>query len=78
MSKPIEFSPQHIKEHSAPEERLFQSFLQSGEPYTSLFRNNPWLIPPMPPSRFNGARGHIGTRRWRASTRIGKMSSCRP
>ena len=46
MSKPIEFSPQHIKEHSAPEERLFQSFLQSGEPYTSLFRNNPWLIPP--------------------------------
>ena len=43
---PREFTAASIAEHSPADEQLFQNFLHSGEPYTSMFRNNPWLIPP--------------------------------
>ena len=41
-----EFSPEHVSENSSPEDSIFYDFLNSKEPYESLFKNNPWMIPP--------------------------------
>ncbi len=38
MPAPIEFSPEYVAEHSPREERLYESFLKSGEPYKTLYR----------------------------------------
>lgn len=48
MTIPIEFSAQHVEENSPIEEQLYTSFHRCGEPWKSLFTNNPWLIPPDP------------------------------
>jgi hypothetical protein len=45
-SIPAEFTADHVVANSPPEEQLFRSFLRCGEPYKSLFSNNPWLLPP--------------------------------
>ena len=41
-----EFSPEHVAENSSPEDSIFYDFLNSKEPYESLFKENPWMIPP--------------------------------
>jgi ectoine hydroxylase-related dioxygenase (phytanoyl-CoA dioxygenase family) len=43
---PEEFSPALVKARSPIEEQLYTEFLKSGEPYKSLYANNPWLVPP--------------------------------
>ncbi len=40
MSTPIEFTPEHIEQHSPTEEQLYRAFLKSGEPYRSMMRPN--------------------------------------
>ncbi|MEM7100442.1 MAG: phytanoyl-CoA dioxygenase family protein [Pseudomonadota bacterium] len=46
MTAPIEFSPEYVAEHSPREAQLFTNFLKCGEPWRSLYKNNPWLTPP--------------------------------
>ena len=41
-----EFSQEYIDKNSPDKEKLFKQFLDSQEPYTSIFKNNPWLLPP--------------------------------
>ena len=41
-----EFTKSYIEKSSPDEDRLFKDFLDSKEPYTSIFTNNPWLRPP--------------------------------
>src|SRR6476619_622297 len=46
MTIPAEFTPEYVSAHSLAGERLYESFLSSGEPYRSMRQNNPWLEPP--------------------------------
>ena len=46
MSVPIEFTPDYVEENSSRDQHLFRSFLRSGQPFTSIIENNPWLMPP--------------------------------
>jgi len=46
MSVPIEFTRDFVSAHSQPEDHLYRDFLRCGEPYKSLFANNPRLVPP--------------------------------
>ena len=46
MSVPIEFTPDYVEENSFRDQHLFRSFLRSGQPFTSIIENNPWLMPP--------------------------------
>lgn len=48
MTIPIEFTPEHVAAHSPVAEQLYTAFHGCGEPWKSLFANNPWLIPPDP------------------------------
>lgn len=48
MNVPQEFTPEHVAAHSPAEEQLYRPFVRSGEPWKSLFTNNPWMIPPDP------------------------------
>ena len=41
-----EFSQEYFDEHTTKENRLFNNFIDSMEPYKSIFQNNPWMIPP--------------------------------
>ena len=41
-----EFSQEYIDKNSPDGDKLFKQFLDSQEPYTSIFKNNPWLLPP--------------------------------
>ncbi|MEQ1698529.1 MAG: hypothetical protein ABMA25_00370 [Ilumatobacteraceae bacterium] len=43
---PYEFSQAGIEAASADAFRPYSAFLRSGEPHTSIFINNPWLMPP--------------------------------
>ncbi len=43
---PNEFTPEALSAVQTDAFRPYQSFLQSGEPYLSIFINNPWLLPP--------------------------------
>lgn len=45
---PVEFTSDHVAANSPPEEQLYRAFLRCGQPYKSIFQNNPWLIPPDP------------------------------
>ena len=36
-----EFSPEHVSENSSPEDSIFYDFLNSKEPYESLFKTTP-------------------------------------
>lgn len=38
LSRPEEFTPQYVEEHSPLAEQLYTGFLKSGEPYRSLYR----------------------------------------
>lgn len=51
-----EFTKSYIEKSSPDEDRLFKDFLDSKEPYTSIFANNPWLRPPdfKNPLKFDG------------------------
>ena len=46
MAKIEQFTEEYIKKESKDRELLFKDFLNSKEPYTSIFKNNPWLQPP--------------------------------
>ncbi|XOV89023.1 MAG: phytanoyl-CoA dioxygenase family protein [Pseudomonadota bacterium] len=46
MAVPVEFTREHVEANSPPGEQLYSAFLKSGEPWKSLFRSNPWLVPP--------------------------------
>ena len=46
MSDIKEFSQEYFDEHTTKENRLFNTFIDSKEPYKSIFQNNPWMIPP--------------------------------
>ena len=46
MSDIREFSQEYFDEHTTKENRLFNNFIDSKEPYKSIFQNNPWMIPP--------------------------------
>ena len=46
MAEIKEFTQEYIDRNSPEKDKLFQQFLDSQEPYTSIFKNNPWLLPP--------------------------------
>jgi len=46
MTKIKEFTQEYIDKNSPDKDKLFKQFLDSQEPYTSIFKNNPWLLPP--------------------------------
>ena len=46
MIEPIEFTTEHIADNSAKEDFIFSDFLSTKEPYESLYKNNPWMVPP--------------------------------
>ena len=46
MSIPLEFTPAEVKARSPQEKQLYTDFLKCGEPFKSMFENNPWLLPP--------------------------------
>ena len=46
MSQIEQFSQEYIDKNTPEKDMLFKSFLDSQEPYTSIFKNNPWLAPP--------------------------------
>ena len=46
MAEIKEFTQEYIDKNSPEKDKLFQQFLDSQEPYTSIFKNNPWLLPP--------------------------------
>lgn len=46
MTEIKEFTQEYIDKNSPDKEKLFKQFLDSQEPYTSIFKNNPWLLPP--------------------------------
>ena len=46
MSIPTEFTIDVVQANSPKEEQLYASFWQCGEPWKSMYRNNPWLTPP--------------------------------
>jgi ectoine hydroxylase-related dioxygenase (phytanoyl-CoA dioxygenase family) len=41
-----QFSQEYIEKNTPKKDMLFKSFFDSQEPYTSIFKNNPWLAPP--------------------------------
>ncbi|XOV82770.1 MAG: phytanoyl-CoA dioxygenase family protein [bacterium] len=43
---PPEFTAAAVASASPPQEQLYTGFLKSGEPYRSMYANNPWLLPP--------------------------------
>ena len=46
MTQIEEFSQEYIDKNTLEKEMLFKPFLDSQEPYASIFKNNPWLAPP--------------------------------
>ena len=46
MTQIEQFSQEYIDKNTPEKDMLFKSFLDSQEPYTSIFKNNPWLAPP--------------------------------
>ncbi len=46
MPVPHEFTSEYVQENSPKEELLYTDFFSSGEPWKSMFANNPWLQPP--------------------------------
>ena len=45
MKTPIEFTKEYVEENSPRDQHIYSDFLKSGEPFRSIFENNPWLIP---------------------------------
>ena len=46
MKKIKEVTQDYIDQNSSNENHLFYDFLHSKEPYQSIFKNNPWMLPP--------------------------------
>ena len=46
MTIPSEFTQAVVEANSPPEDQLYSDFLRCGEPWKSMYRNNPWLLPP--------------------------------
>ena len=46
MTEIKEFTQEYIDKNSPDKDKLFKQFIDSQEPYTSIFKNNPWLLPP--------------------------------
>jgi ectoine hydroxylase-related dioxygenase (phytanoyl-CoA dioxygenase family) len=46
MTIPSEFTPAAVEANSPSEDQLYSDFLRCGEPWKSMYRNNPWLAPP--------------------------------
>lgn len=46
MTIPREFTRASVEENSPAEEQLYTAFLSCGEPWKSMYANNPWLAPP--------------------------------
>ena len=46
MKVPIEFTEEYVEENSPDDQQIYRDFLSSGEPFRSIFKNNPWLMPP--------------------------------
>ena len=46
MKVPIEFTEEYVEENSPDDQQIYRDFLRSGEPFRSIFKNNPWLMPP--------------------------------
>ena len=46
MKTPIEFTKEYVEENSPRDQHIYSDFLKSGEPFRSIFENNPWLMPP--------------------------------
>ena len=46
MKVPIEFTEQYVEENSPDDQQIYRDFLRSGEPFRSILKNNPWLMPP--------------------------------
>ena len=46
MKVPIEFTEEYVEENSPHDQQIYRDFLRSGEPFRSIFKNNPWLMPP--------------------------------
>ncbi len=45
---PLEFLPEHVSAASGDDERLHDAeWFRSGEPFKSMHKNNPWLVPPV-------------------------------
>jgi ectoine hydroxylase-related dioxygenase (phytanoyl-CoA dioxygenase family) len=57
MTIPIEFTSDYLEAHSAPQDQLYRDFLRCGEPWQSMFSNNPWMIPPDPREPLPAADG---------------------
>ncbi len=48
MSIPYEFQAETVAQWSPEKDQLYTHFNKSGEPYKSMYANNPWLMPPDP------------------------------
>jgi len=46
MTIPSEFTQAAVEANSPSEDQLYSDFLRCGEPWKSMYRNNPWLLPP--------------------------------
>ncbi len=46
MKVPSEFTEAAVKANSPLEQQLYSDFIRCGEPWKSIFANNPWLLPP--------------------------------
>jgi ectoine hydroxylase-related dioxygenase (phytanoyl-CoA dioxygenase family) len=54
---PHEFSHAGVEAASADAFRPYAAFLRSGEPYASIFVNNPWLLPPTAGAELEWGKG---------------------
>ena len=48
MTTPHAFTPEGVKEARGEGRPLFGDFLKSREPFETLLREHPWLLPPNP------------------------------
>jgi hypothetical protein len=53
---PVEFTAEHLEEQKFNPN--CRDFLRSKEPYASMLRNNPWLMPPDPSKPLDWGSGH--------------------
>ena len=56
MKVPIEFTEEYVEENSPDDQQIYRDFLRSGEPFRSIFKNNPWLMPPDIKNHLNGVQ----------------------